>query len=549
MISWIQRTFQHHFKLIFAILLVGMVVPFIFTIGSTPGIGRAENEVKSKDFFGHNLVSREDVLAFRGDANMSASLQYGTAVPDSQLEYYALRRITALHFADAMHIPEATSVEISNYIKGLRLFAGPDGQFDVARYDSFRSNLKARGGSTEADIVRVIGGDIRAAKVERFLAGPGYVLPSDVRAVLGKQDTAWTLAIATVDYASFEPGIKLTDAEISKFYTDNTFRYTIAPRVSADYVEFPSSAFLPSVAATDAEVRAYYDAQPQRFPKPGAPKTPSVKADPAADFAAVQKDVRQALLSDKARQAATKAASDFAFSLYEGKVTRATLDGFLSAHNVAKKTLAPFTADAGPAEFAGSREIAAAGFELNADRFYSEGLPVESGAVVLLWKESLPSRTPLLAEVRDKVVADAVDNQRRLRFVEFGRTLKVGITLRLATGESFEKAAAETAGATKVTVRTLPSFVFRSKPADVDETVAEALNHLNKGAVSDMKATADKGVLVYALDKKVPAIDESNPDYARVKAQLASNFARADSQAILTELMEKELKRSEAAVK
>ena len=57
MISWIQRTFQHHFRLIFAILLVGMVIPFIFTIGSTPGIGRADRSAAGRDFFGHNLLS------------------------------------------------------------------------------------------------------------------------------------------------------------------------------------------------------------------------------------------------------------------------------------------------------------------------------------------------------------------------------------------------------------------------------------------------------------------------------------------------------------
>jgi peptidyl-prolyl cis-trans isomerase D len=40
MISWIQRTFQHHFRTIFAILLALTIISFIFTIGASPGIGR-----------------------------------------------------------------------------------------------------------------------------------------------------------------------------------------------------------------------------------------------------------------------------------------------------------------------------------------------------------------------------------------------------------------------------------------------------------------------------------------------------------------------------
>jgi peptidyl-prolyl cis-trans isomerase D len=65
MISWIQRSFQHHFRLIFALLLIGMVVPFIFTIGSTPGIGRADHTSVTRDFFGHNLASLEDDSVIR----------------------------------------------------------------------------------------------------------------------------------------------------------------------------------------------------------------------------------------------------------------------------------------------------------------------------------------------------------------------------------------------------------------------------------------------------------------------------------------------------
>src|SRR5208283_2239360 len=121
-------------------------------------------------------------------------------------------------------------------------------------------------------------------------------------------------------------------------------------------------------------------------------KAPSVKPDPAADFKAVEPQVRAALQFDKAKRRAVAAASDFAYALYEGKVTRgAALDSFLAAHKAKTASLAPFTRDSGPAEFGGSREIANAAFELNADRFYSEGIPSPSGAAVLIWKESLPA--------------------------------------------------------------------------------------------------------------------------------------------------------------
>jgi peptidyl-prolyl cis-trans isomerase D len=549
MISWIQRTFQHHFRLIFAILLIGMVIPFIFTIGSTPGIGRADRKTAKRDFFGHNLLSQAEDRALTEDARISADLQYGQSVTAEQIQYYVYQRVAAQYLADQLHVPQPSATEITDFIKHLRIFAGPDGQFDVTRYDTFRNSLKGGSVTTEADIARVIRDDVRMVKLQRFLAGPGYVTPGDVKEILLKGDTTWTLSLATVDYAAYSPEINLSEAEISKYYSDNIFRYTIAPQVVADCVRFPASQFTASVAPTDTEVREYYDTNPTLFPKPAAAKAVAAKADPAADFAAVQPQVRQALVLELARREAIKAASDLAYALYEGKVSRSSLDSFLAGRKVKPETLAPFTREAGPAELGGSNEVANAAFELNADRFYSEGLPTQTGAVVLIWKELLPSREPALAEIRERVVADAKDNQKRIRFVEFGRTLKTGIERRLKAGDSFNKAAAEAAGSVKVDVKSYPPFTLRSQPKDVDPAVFSLIDRLNKGGVSDMEATAEKGILVYAADKKVPATDESNPLFAQVKLQLADSYARTDATSIMRELVDSELKRSEATAK
>jgi peptidyl-prolyl cis-trans isomerase D len=549
MISWIQRTFQHHFKLIFAILLVGMVIPFIFTIGSTPGIGRADRTTSDRDFFGHNLLSDSEKRVMMDDARMSAELQYGAAnVSAEQIQYYMYQREATLHLADQVHLPAPTDAEITDFIKRLRIFLGPDGQFDVTRYNAFRSSIKSGSGITEADIARVIKDDARINKVGRLLAGPGYVMPADVNEIMNKGDTTWTISTATTEYAAFDTGLTLSDAEIAKYFTDNSFRYTLAPRVSVGYIEFPAADYAAGVAPTEAEVREYYDENPGKFPAPAAAKAPA-KPDPAADYAQVQPQVRAALVAELAKRGAVKAASDVAYALYDGKVTRSSLDSFLAARKLTVKSVAPFTSEAGAPEFGGSKEISSAAFGLTADKFYSEAVPSPAGAVVLIWKETLPSREPSLAEVRDKVRADATDNKRRVLFAEFGRTLKAGIERRLKSGEAFDKAVSESAGSVKVDVKSYPPFTLRDQPKDVEPSVFQALDGLSKGGVSDMEATADKGVVVYAADKKLPVADESNPRYAQVRSQIASSFATADETSITREYVDTELKRTDPTAK
>src|SRR6185369_17623740 len=137
-------------------------------------------------------------------------------------------------------------------------------------------------------------------------------------------DTSWTLATATADYTSFKPSIIPSDAELTKFFEENAFRYEVPPRVVASYADFSALDLIKNVTVTDAEVRAFYDANPARFPKPPevkpadakGPVTPP-KADPAADYAAVKTMVETTLKLERAQKLALKAASDVALSLYE----------------------------------------------------------------------------------------------------------------------------------------------------------------------------------------------------------------------------------------
>lgn len=554
MISWIQRYFQQHFRVIFTVLLGVVIISFVFTIGAAPGIGSAERRAFDREFFGYNLARAEDQQKLMGDAQLSVGLQFGafSGLDGDQMQNYAFQRAAALHLADQWHVPAATAAEITEAIKKLRMFAGQDGQFDAKAYATFRDNLKANpGGMTEADIARVIGDDVRVEKVQKLLAGPGYVLPSEIKAQLERADTTWTLATATADYAAFKPEIKPADADLTKFFEENSFRYQVPPRLVATYVEFPASSFAGEVSLTDAEVRSFYDANPARFPKPpeaSKPAAPDVSkpANADADFAAVRPQVEAALKAERAKRLASKAANDLALAIFESRVGNgAPLDAFLAKRNLTAKPLAPFTRESGPAEFAHSPDIAGEAFKLNKDRFVSEGLETPNGAAVLFFKDLEPARTPAFVEVRERVAADYVESEKRKRFVELGKTIKSQLEARLKAGDSLEKAAAATSGTLKLETKTLPPFTLRARPQDVDFAVLGTLERLQKGEVSDMVVTADKGIFVYAADKKAPDLSDANPRYAETRTQLANIAGRIGASSYLGELVEQEFKRTE----
>jgi len=561
MISWIQRYFQHHLRVIFAVLLVIIIVSFVFTIGAAPGIGSGENRSYDRHFFDYNLSHQEDQQRLMNDASLSASLQVGSfgGLQPEQIQNYAFQRAATLHLAKQWRIPAATTAEVTEMIKTLRMFAGQDGQFDPKAYATFRDTLKANPrGATEADIARVIGDDVRAQKVNKLLSGPGYVLPIDVKNQLTQADSSWTLATATTDYTAFAPALQPTDAELTKFFEESIFRYEIQPRLVATYLDFPTINYIGNVTLTESDVRAFYDANPARFAKPAEKPaadatTPVIPkpADPAADYAAARPQVEAALKLERAQRLSVKAASDLALALYEGKVhNEAQQATFLASRQLTPKPLVPFTRESPPVELGGSAALANEAFKMNAERPYSEALPTPTGAVVLFWKETQPARKPLLTEVRDKVSADYLDNEKRKRFVELGKMIKSQLETRLKAGETFEKAAGAVASANnvKLETKTIPAFTLRSRPQDIDYSILGTLERLEKGQVSEMVMAQDKGVFVYAMDKQLPELSETNPRYLETKTQLASYTARMGGSAYVAELVEQELKKSEPKV-
>ncbi|QYM80035.1 peptidyl-prolyl cis-trans isomerase [Horticoccus luteus] len=549
MISWIQRTFQRHFKIVFLLILAAMAIPLIVIFTPSSGIGGADRHYARQEFFGLNLGSPSDQARLMGDAQLSVYLQAGgPALEGAQMQQYALTRYAALNLADRFHLPASTSAEVAEHIKTLRAFSGQDGEFDAQRYARFRDSLKTNPNLSEADVARIVGDDVRVQKLQKLLAGPGYLLASDVRDQLARADSKWTLAVATADFKNFNPTITPTDAELAKYFADNSARYEIPPRVVASYIQFPSSAYLGAVNITDADAKAYFNQYPGRFQKPaGDAKNPAAtKPAEAADFELVRPQVETALKAERARKLALKAASDFSLALYEGHVAADSpaLASLVSAHKLVVRPLAPFTHDAGPAELGGSPDIADAAFKLNTDRWFTDALAVPEGAVVLFYHETQPTRQPQLAEVRAKVTADYVENEKRQRFAQLGRALQSAVAARLKAGDTFEKAVAASSSALKVETKQLAPFTLRDRPSDLDYSVLMSLDRLSKGQLSDVSVNGDKATLVYVVDKQVPDLAENSPAFTAAREQIAQANSGFDASAFLDEVVERELART-----
>lgn len=541
MISWIQKYFQQHFRTIFAILLGVTIVSFIFTIGAGSGIGTADRRITSRPFFGRNLAAENEMSEIQRETQLSSILNRENGSP--------LVRIAALEIADRLHVPGPSNLELKEFLKTLPLFANEQGEFDPAVYSRFQTDIRKSPMFPEALVRRVIEDDFRISRVATLLGGPGYVQAREVRTQLERFDTSWTLGLAYVDYKSFTPAINPTEIDIAKFFADKGANYEIPPMVSVRYADFPASRFMDKVPASEAELKAFFDANPARFAKVDEKQPAAAPKAPDYNDPTVRIQVALAYRLDKGARLAAKAASDFTLELYNKHINPGTpaFEEFLVSKQIKLKDLAPFSQDDPPAELGKSPEVAEEAFKLNKDRSYSDAIALGGGSVVLFWSDSIPARQPQLSEVKTKVTADYVEGERRRRFVELGKTLHNQLEARIKAGDSFDKAVAAVAASSsaKIESKNMPTFTLRQRPQDLDYLVFSTLESLKKGEVSEMVASPEKGLLVYAADKKAPDLSDANPMYKTLLAQMARGTSLRNQGDYMRELIETELAKTE----
>ncbi len=549
MISWIQKYFQKHIKLVMLVMLFIIGLPMVFIYSQSSGIGHGESRVREQKFFNVNLANQEQASRVFRDAELSAYLRAGyAALQGGQLQQYALQRVAGLALADELHLPVPTAEQVSKHTATLRAFQNQQGQFDNSAYTRFGDTLKSPNSPFKvADVTRVLSDDARLSELGKVLGGPGYVLPADIKQQLARIDSTWTIQVAEVDYNGFSPAINPAEDVLKKFHDENAFRYEVPARPRLSLVEFKAASYNPPGAPTEEELRAFYNANRASFPAPADPAKKDVAANLATpdattdDFPKVRAQVETALRDVASRHLASQAANELTVALYERranlKPNSAELGAFLAGIKHPAVPVAPFAPDNPPADRTWLGSYADAISKLSADRPVSDALPTPDGFVVMLWNESLPSYKPLFADVKDRVLADYRETEKRRLFIEQGAALKAKLQ---AAGTGFA-AAAEAA---KLPVKSFANFTLRQPPQDLPPAAYTAFGSLEAGQVSDLLPSSDKAVLVYIQEKKLPDLSPANPRYAEVQQQLMAFAASSNENTILGQLVEAELEKS-----
>ena len=365
--------------------------------------------------------------------------------------------------------------EIDSFIRKLRAFTGPDGEFSQEQYRNFIEKGIGRLGLTEGDI-RDLASDVIAQTKLAEILGAG--LSTDRNAVaknsaLGGQRIA--VEVARIDLDPIKAKIDPSEEEIKTYWetTKDAFK-------TSEKRKFTYLIVKPNILAEPAEL-----------PAPAADATAEVKAEyeksKATREAGIAEDRR------KARLATDKLADDFVYELVDDK--SADFEKLAEKNGWALKTTELFALADAPEELKSALRSSStpgtAADELFRIIITSDPLSKISPAIAIGKDEWLIARLEETEEVRVQTYEEASTDARARLIME-----QATAALKKATEEAAEKIKAALAGGKTFTDATKESGIT-TETVSIPEVTAGYQGDTNKvpSTLFDSAKYTDPGAL------------------------------------------------------
>ena len=409
MLSDIQVFLEKNRKWLFSFLLVVIVVPFVFTIGSTPGLvgGRRSHKLK---LFGYDLSDRKQQEEVVRNGALSIALQSGSEESAwmESAQGYAFYRLLLLSIARDLRLPNPSESVLEEFVKTRPLFFDKDGHFKPELYNTYLENWKQRFGRAYS-LRNLLEEDYRCDQVRSVLSKGGFVLPKESEAFFKQLKTTYQLDYIVVKNEEPLPE-KVHENTLRDYYDAHKADYQIGERADVTLLFFENKKYadvIPTLSENDLE--NYFNAHKEAFKE----------QDKEPIFSEVRERVKTTLDNDHMAHVALENASQFVMQVYEKNIALEsdTWKDLLDKNDIrCIHSIAPYTRDATPDKKGLPKNVLQMAFDLNEDHFLGDPVPVKNGVIVVALKKFLPPYIPELDAVREKVIADVKADERKKAF-------------------------------------------------------------------------------------------------------------------------------------
>ena len=528
MLSYIQSFLEKHSKWLFGSLLVVIIVPFVFTIGSMPGLvsGRKTKMIK---LFGCDLNDRNQMeeIVRRGALSIVLNTgKEGNAWMESA-QGYAFYRLWLLSLRRELRLPEPSEEVLNKFIETRRLFLDKDGQFKPSLYNTYLENWHQRFGKNYP-LRTLLVEDYHCDQIRNVMQDTGFVLPQESEAFFKNQKATYQLDYVVVKNEEPLPEQMHADA-VRKYYDEHKENYRVDTRADVTLLFFEGKKYaanLPKIS--EDALKTYFEQHKHDFKAKEGETT----------FETVKEQVKEAWEAERLTKFAEEAASQLAIQVYEQSIALGSeaWKKLLDPQDVRCITsLAPYTKKTIPEKKGLPKSLLEKAFELSEDHFLSDPVPVKNGVVLLALNKFLDPYIPDLEAVREAVVADAKKAVRDQAFqAKVERLSKF-----LADKGNVQEQGLETKTLKDFT--TEKSFTELSKLLDIMDLI-HFIHDLGEMPVKQWtkpyKGIDESVVLFYCSDKKLPDLEKLQEEFKTFKEQFVSAQKRMQAETLSREVLE-----------
>jgi hypothetical protein len=507
MITWLQNATGKHHRLIFGFLLVIVVVSFVFYGFAGRGA------LKGNGAYMYMGVDLNDPSLRRrfADANFFSGQRMGGG--EEALKQW----VAELNLADSLGVPNPSETEIRKIAR--EATAAPeskDAGDALAKFiDLASKQLNATDLETRARFEAFIKDSWRINKAVITLAGPGHATGGQIKRILERVRSQWTVDVARFDASKFKPEVKVDEAKAKAAFAANTENYRIPAKVDVTAVVIaPTAADTAPVSDEEIITMGYNVADKFKF------DPTKVKEQALAKRAELEKLVRH----DRAIHNFSGDIDNELVDKFPVESTKADSKEFaawLKSKNAKLTTVATFESGSAPTVAGIPAAALRQAGELSEKDWRSSVYPNEVGAVFVFLNKRTPDRLPSFDEVKAKAVENWQASVRNRLLGEEIAKLGKAIQAETAAGKSF----ADVAKAHGLVLSSPAPFSIISVPetlygANEDTGLAIATAGVGK-VTSGLRTVSGDYVFIRAAKSEMPK-EKSGADESRLFAQRVS---------------------------
>ena len=529
MISLLQKVLQKHHKWLFSILLVVVIVSFVFTVGSSPGIGRRSRAHAGK-LFSLDLSSQSQVESMIMEVQMSAQLNYIPIFFQQQIEHMLTMRLAKLSIAEQIGIPTPTKAQIAKKTESYPVFFNESGEFSATKYNEMIESLEKNPKELAALECTIIN-DFVIEQVDKILNFfPNAFLNERAAEKIIYDNTQYSLQCAKIEKSSFKNDITYTDEEVDNFYNINRDNYKTDPKYVIDYIKFDRANFINDLPeASKKELQSFYAENKSLF----------------KDFKEGSAELKNALINEfsnaQALVIAREQADNLSYKLYENNIYRNSVDfaELLRSYNLQQESFPEITLNDLPADFPINKEDLRVIEKMSDEQYFSDAIVGnDENVYILIYNETIPVMNKPFHLAKNDIINDLKAEKLSQKFQNEVSSLTEKLEqLSISSSDAFKMFAEQH----DLQLIEMSNKTLSEITKELKINANQIITNLESGHVAtDKYATDDEVIFFYLSNKTIPG-EISDDERTNVAKQIQGDFNHKVSGDYIFKLIELEM--------